>query len=138
LPERLESRTVTARAFPALARQYKGLNAAAAALGYADVSALQSAIMAFAKDSNYHGRLDKALSHRRDPFGNNETSASPVSFQFLVFLSKPRPAGVQSDQFNARKLRADPETTIKESEPRRDLSDHSISALPGGRVRSDR
>jgi hypothetical protein len=31
----------------ALARQYKGLNAAAAALGYADVSALQSAIMAF-------------------------------------------------------------------------------------------
>jgi hypothetical protein len=31
----------------ALARQYKGLNAAAAALGYADVSALQSAMMAF-------------------------------------------------------------------------------------------
>jgi FG-GAP repeat len=31
----------------ALARQYKGLNAAAAALGYADVSALQGAIMAF-------------------------------------------------------------------------------------------
>jgi hypothetical protein len=31
----------------ALARQYGGLNAAAAALGYADVSALQNAIMAF-------------------------------------------------------------------------------------------
>jgi hypothetical protein len=31
----------------ALARQYKGLNAAAAALGYVDVLALQSAIMAF-------------------------------------------------------------------------------------------
>jgi hypothetical protein len=31
----------------ALARQYKGLNTAAAALGYADVSALQSAIMVF-------------------------------------------------------------------------------------------
>jgi hypothetical protein len=31
----------------ALAQQYKGLNAAAAALGYADVSALQSAITAF-------------------------------------------------------------------------------------------
>jgi hypothetical protein len=31
----------------ALARQYEGLNAAAAALGYADVSALQRAIMAF-------------------------------------------------------------------------------------------
>jgi hypothetical protein len=31
----------------ALARQYGGLNSAAAALGYADVSALQSAIMAF-------------------------------------------------------------------------------------------
>jgi len=31
----------------ALARQFGGLNAAAAALGYADVSALQSAIMAF-------------------------------------------------------------------------------------------
>ena len=31
----------------ALARQYGGLNAAAAALGYADVSALQNAIIAF-------------------------------------------------------------------------------------------
>ena len=31
----------------ALARQYKGLNAAAADLGYADVSALQNAIMGF-------------------------------------------------------------------------------------------
>lgn len=31
----------------ALARQYGGLNGAAAALGYADVSALQNAIMAF-------------------------------------------------------------------------------------------
>jgi hypothetical protein len=31
----------------ALAQQYHGLNAAAAALGYADVSAFQSAIMAF-------------------------------------------------------------------------------------------
>jgi hypothetical protein len=31
----------------ALARQYGGLNNAAAALGYSDVSALQSAIMAF-------------------------------------------------------------------------------------------
>ena len=31
----------------ALARQYGGLNSAAAALGYADVSALQNAIMAF-------------------------------------------------------------------------------------------
>jgi hypothetical protein len=31
----------------ALAKQYGGLNAAAAALGYADVSALQNAIMTF-------------------------------------------------------------------------------------------
>jgi DNA-binding beta-propeller fold protein YncE len=34
----------------ALARQYGGLNAGAAALGYSDVSALQNAIMAFCED----------------------------------------------------------------------------------------
>jgi uncharacterized repeat protein (TIGR03803 family) len=33
----------------ALAKQYRGLNGAAAALGYSDVSALQTAIMAFCK-----------------------------------------------------------------------------------------
>ena len=34
----------------ALAQKYSGLNAAAAALGYAEVSALQSAIMAFCEE----------------------------------------------------------------------------------------
>lgn len=34
----------------ALARQYRGLNGAAAALGYSDVSALQNAIMTFCED----------------------------------------------------------------------------------------
>jgi hypothetical protein len=34
----------------ALAQQYGGLNGAAAALGYADVSALQNAILAFCED----------------------------------------------------------------------------------------